>query len=145
METWLLAAEGIVILVPLTALVCWIRVYTKRQKGDRLAGETPEEKRRNWKLMTTLVWATLLPMFLVFPLLWDLGFYIALSYGIETEGADANVWYALGYMFLVTLPGTGLAGVLGRRLWKRAAGKHFGEKMLRAFLDDPWWKRAGGD
>lgn len=40
-ETWLLAVEGIVILVPLAALVCWIRVHAKRRKGDRLDGETP--------------------------------------------------------------------------------------------------------
>jgi hypothetical protein len=144
MDTWLLAVEGIVILVPSIALVCWIRVHSKRGSGDdRLAGKTPEEKRRNWKLMTTLVWATLVPMLLVFPLLWELGFHIAVSHGIETEGADANVWYALGYMFLVTLPGTGLAGVLGRRLWKRVLLKHHDEKLLKAFLDDPWWKRAG--
>lgn len=145
MTIWFTAIIAVLLFLLLIPSVCWFRIYVGKERDDRFAGKTAQERRRNWKLMTTLALATVIPMFPVFALVSDLGYGLAVSFRIPTEGAEANLWYALGYLFLVNLPAMALAGVAGRRLWKRFARRHYPEKLLNDLLRDIWWARSGGD
>jgi fumarylacetoacetate (FAA) hydrolase family protein len=36
-----------------------------------------------------------------------------------------------------------LSPVLGKKLWKRVAGRYYSERLLNAILNDRYWKRYG--
>jgi NADH:ubiquinone oxidoreductase subunit 2 (subunit N) len=74
-----------------------------------------------------------------------IGYFLAVTFSIPTEGADANIWYALSYMFLTILPVMGMTAMIGRKIWKRVAMTNYNEKSLDEFIDDKCWKRSGGD
>lgn len=139
---------SVLLLLTIGTLVTCLRAFGHMayfKDKDPLAGGTKQEKLRNWALMATLFWATMIPFFVAFPLLMQLGEWLAVSSGIQTEGKNANVPYAMGYLFVIALPLSALGSLLGKLAWKAIAGTYISKMLLTKVLDDKWWKRAAGD